>query len=94
MRDEGSAMNRIICYSLLSYMLAFPACAGQATIRETDTGIYVEYTPSEEDSKEAQAVREQDEKKKEAEEVVRKKSDEKHERRAKVRSIIDAEGKE
>ena len=75
-------------------MLAFPVYAGQTTIRETDTGIYVEYTPNEEDSKEAQAVREQDEKKKEAEEVKRKKSDEKLERRAKVRSIIDAEGKE
>ena len=76
-------MYRIICYSLLSVMLAFPAYAGQTIIRETDTGIFVEYIPDEEDSKAAQAVKEQVEKKMEAEEAERKKLEEKHARRDK-----------
>ena len=70
-------MTKILCYSLLSVMLAVPAYAGQTTIQETETGIVVEYTPDEEDSKVAQTMRELNEKKRETEEESKKKLEEK-----------------
>ena len=66
-------MNMRICLALLFVVLPLQAYAGQTTIRETDTGIIVEYTPDEEDSK---AVVQQ-EKSREAEEEAKKALEEK-----------------
>jgi hypothetical protein len=55
-------MHRIICLSLLSMTLALPVYAGQTIIKETETGITVEYKPDAEDSKAAVIMKEQDEK--------------------------------
>jgi len=73
-------MYRIICFFLLSMTLALPVHAGQATIKETETGIVVEYTPNAEDSQAAVATKEQDERARDLAEANKIKLEEKHAR--------------
>jgi len=91
-------MNRIIFFVLLLAALPLMAYAGHTTIRETGTGIIVEYTGDEEEAKAAQIVKEQEEAKRAAEEENQRKIEEKNaEKRAKSekrKAARSAEGEE